>query len=190
MADLEIMLFRSMGDWERWLEANKDTSPGVRLQIAKKASGKDSISYAEALEAALCFGWIDSRKEGFDDDYWLQRFTPRRKRSKWSVINREKAESLIEQGRMQEAGLREVESARQDGRWEAAYQSQNKITVPDDLQQALDANETARAFFETLDSANRYAILYRVGDAKKAETRQKRIDQFVQMLAEHKKIHE
>jgi uncharacterized protein YdeI (YjbR/CyaY-like superfamily) len=190
VAELDIMLFESMPEWERWLEANHGTSPGVRLQIAKKASGKDSVSYAEALEVALCFGWIDSQKGTLDDDYFLQRFTPRRKRSKWSVINREAAESLIEQGKMRGAGLREVERAREDGRWEAAYQSQSKATVPDDLQQALDANEAARAFFETLDGTNRYAILYRVGDAKKAGTRQRRIEKFVKMLAEHKKIYE
>jgi len=141
------------------------------------------------LDIALCFGWIDSQKRKFDEDFFLQRFTPRRKNSKWSQVNVDKATALTQQGRMRNSGLHEVELAKADGRWEAAYQSQSKITVPDDLQQALNVNETARAFFETLDSANRYAILYRVTTAKKPETREKRIKQFIEMLARGEKIH-
>ncbi len=189
MGELEIALFESQDAWEKWLETYYVNSSGVRLKIAKKASGKHSVSYEEALEVALCFGWIDSQKQRFDDDYWLQRFTPRRKNSPWSAVNREKAENLMAQGKMREPGLREVELAKADGRWDAAYQSQSKITVPEDLQRALDENGAARAFFETLDSANRYAILYRVNTAKKAETRQKRIAQFIEMLANGEKIH-
>jgi uncharacterized protein YdeI (YjbR/CyaY-like superfamily) len=190
MTELEIVLFESQNAWEQWLEIHHESSAGVRLKIAKKTSGKTSVSYDEALEIALCFGWIDSQKQKLDDDYWLQRFTPRRPKSPWSVANCEKAEGLIAQGKMREAGRREVELARADGRWEAAYQSQSKMAVPDDLQQALDANAAARAFFETLDSANRYAVLYRVTTAKKVETRQKRIAKYVDMLANGEKIHQ
>lgn len=189
MSDLETILFESEKDWEKWLESHHTTSPGAWLKIAKKESGKQSVSYQEALTVALCFGWIDGQKNKFDDEYWLQKFTPRRPRSPWSQINRDKATQLIEQGKMREAGLREVERAKQDGRWDAAYASQSKAPVPDDLQKALDQNKAAKAFFEKLDSTNRYAILYRVNSAKKPETRQKRITQFVEMLAENKKLY-
>jgi uncharacterized protein YdeI (YjbR/CyaY-like superfamily) len=189
MSDLEIVLFKSERDWEQWLEQHHATSPGAWLKIAKKGTGKESVSYQEALGVALCFGWIDGQKNKFDDEYFLQKFTPRRTRSPWSKINREKVTQLIEQGKMREAGLREMERAKQDGRWEAAYESQSRATVPDDLQQALDANEAAQAFFNQLDSTNRYAILYRVHSARKPETRQKRIAQFVEMLAEKRKIY-
>lgn len=190
MEELDIMLFETQDAWEAWLDSNHEHSDGVRLQIAKKASGQRSVSYAEALESALCFGWIDSKKQAHDDHYWLQRFTPRRTKSVWSAINREKAETLIQQGRMRDAGLREVERAKDDGRWDAAYPSQSQATVPPDLQAALDADEKARAFFETLNSTNRYAIIYRVTSAKKSDTRQRRIAQFVQMLADGKKIYD
>jgi uncharacterized protein YdeI (YjbR/CyaY-like superfamily) len=189
VSELEIVLFESSAAWEQWLETHYGSSPGVRLKIAKKSSGQASVSYDEALEIALCFGWIDSQKQKLDDDYWLQRFTPRRPKSPWSAVNRKKAENLIAQGKLREPGLREVDLARADGRWEAAYQSQGRMTVPDDLQQALDANDAARAFFETLDSANRYAVLYRVSTAKRPETRQKRITKYVDMLANGEKIH-
>ncbi len=190
MSDLEVILFKSAQAWERWLEEHHATSPGVWLKIAKKGTGNESVSYAEALNVALCFGWIDGQANKFDDEYWLQKFTPRRPRSPWSAINRDRAMLLIEQARMREAGLLEVERARQDGRWDAAYASQSKAVVPDDLQKALDENEAARAFFNQLDSANRYAILYRVNTAKRPETRQKRIAQFVEMLALNKEIYE
>jgi len=189
MDDLEIMLFASQQDWETWLEENHTVSPGVRLKLAKKDTGVVSISYAEALETALCFGWIDSRKDKFDEAFWLQRFTPRRARSPWSAINRGKAEELLKQGKVRPAGLIEIEKARQDGRWEAAYQSQRSADVPDDLRQALDENPTAREFFETLKGANRYAILYRLQSAKKPETRQKRLEEFIKMLAEGRKLY-
>ena len=190
MPDLPIIAFESEAAWEKWLEENHAASPGLWLKIAKKESGHATVSYQEALGVALCFGWIDGQKDKFDDQYWLQKFTPRRRKSPWSKINREKTEALIKADKMREAGLREVESARQDGRWEAAYHSQSSITVPDDLQAAFDANPKAKAFFDTLNSSNRYAVLYRVTTAKKPETRQKRIADLVQMLAEGRKIHE
>lgn len=189
MADLPIMLFETDADWEQWLDNNHTESSGVWLKLAKKDSGKASVSYQEALDVALCFGWIDGQKNKFDDEFWLQKFTPRRKASPWSAINREKATRLIEEGKMRPMGLQEIDRAKQDGRWDAAYQSQSKATVPDDLQAALDANPAAKAFFETLNSVNRYAILYRIQSVKKAETREKKIAQFVQMLAENKKIY-
>src|SRR5439155_4109612 len=159
------------------------TAAGVWLQIRKKGAGADSVSYADALEVALCYGWIDGQKAAADDDCWLQRFTPRRSKSRWSKINREKATALIERGEMKAAGLREVEQAKADGRWEAAYAGSRTMTVPNDLRDALRRNAQARAFFETLDSRNRYAVLYRINDAKKPENRAARIEKFVQMLA-------
>ncbi len=159
------------------------------LKIAKKETGIASVTYAEALDAALCYGWIDGQKGRFDDQYWLQRFTRRKLQSRWSQINRAKATALIEQGAMQPAGQREVDQAQADGRWDAAYAGQRTATVPDDLQQALDQHPAARDFFATLDSANRYAILYRVQDAKKPETRTRRIAEYIAMLSEGRKIH-
>ncbi len=189
MAELPILPFASPQAWEAWLEEQHATSPGVWLKLAKKETGIASISYAEALDVALCFGWIDGQKDKFDEQYWLQRFTPRRKQSKWSQVNRDKVTALIAAGKMRPAGLREVESAQQDGRWEAAYASQSKMTVPEDFQAALDANDAARTFYEQLNSVNRYAILYRIQNVKKAEARQKKIEQYIQMLAENKKIY-
>jgi uncharacterized protein YdeI (YjbR/CyaY-like superfamily) len=187
--DLPILLFASSLDLEAWLEEHHASSAGLWLKIAKKGSGVESLSYAEALELALCFGWIDSQKRGFDEKYFLQRFTPRRPRGRWSRINREKAEELIASSRMRSTGLAEVEAARADGRWEAAYAGQRTATVPEDLQRELDRNPPAREFFEGLDSANRYAILYRLNDAKKAETRERRLKKFVGMLERGEKIH-
>ena len=186
---LPVMTFESIDAWDAWLAAHHTGSPGLWLKIAKKGSEGTTISYSDALDVALCHGWIDGQKGRHDDDYWLQRFTPRKPGSNWSKINTERAAALIESGRMRPAGLREVERAQADGRWEQAYESQSRVTVPEDLARALAANERARAFFATLDSANRYAILYRIGTAKKPETRAKRIDTFVAMLSEHKKIH-
>ena len=183
------MAFESAEAWDVWLSAHHADSPGLWLKIAKKGSAGQSISYSDALDVALCHGWIDGQKGRHDDDYWLQRFTPRKPGGNWSKINTERAAALIAAGRMTPAGLREVEQAQADGRWERAYQSQSRITVPDDLADALAANPRAREFFATLDSANRYAILYRVTSAKRPETRAKRIDTFVAMLSEHKKIH-
>lgn len=190
MADeLPILLFAARGELEAWLEENHAGSAGLWLKIAKKGSGVVSVSYAEALELALCFGWIDSQKRGFDAEFFLQRFTPRRPRGKWSQINREKAEALIGSGAMRSAGLAEVEAAKADGRWDAAYAGQRAATVPADLRRELDANAAAREFFATLDSANRYAILYRLDEAKKPETRERRLRKFVAMLERGEKIH-
>lgn len=190
MADeLPIVLFASSAGIETWLEENHADSEGIWLKIAKKGSGVESVTYAEALEVALCFGWIDSQKRGFDQKHFLQRFTPRRPRGKWSRINRDKATALIAAGKMRPAGLAEVEAAKADGRWEAAYEGQRNAKVPGDLQRELDRNEAAREFFATLDSANRYAIVYRLNDAKKPETRERRLRKFVGMLERGEKIH-
>ena len=186
---LPVVSFEDTDAWDAWLTAHAADSPGLWLKIAKKGSAGRSISYSDALDVALCHGWIDGQKGRLDDEYWLQRFTPRKPGSKWSKINTERAAALIESGRMRPAGLREVERAQDDGRWEQAYESQSRVTVPEDLARALAANQRARAFFATLDSTNRYAILYRIGTAKRPETRAKRIDTFVAMLSEHKKIY-
>jgi uncharacterized protein YdeI (YjbR/CyaY-like superfamily) len=187
--DLPVISFVSRDAWEAWLAEHHASSSGVWLKIAKKGSGIDSVSHPEALDVALRYGWIDGQRDGFDDDYFLQRFTPRRPRSKWSKRNRDRATELIERGEMKPAGLREVERAKADGRWEAAYEGQRTATVPDDLRQALEENPTAREFFSTLDSANRYAVLYRIQEVKRPETRARRIEQYVAMLSEHRKIH-
>ncbi len=187
--ELPTFPFTSREEWETWLEKHHTTSDGLWLKIAKKGSGIETISYAEALEVALCYGWIDGQKASFDEDYWLQKFTPRRPRSKWSKINRQKATELIERGEMKPAGLREVERARADGRWDAAYDAQSTATVPDDLRGELEKNEVAREFFAALDSRNRYAILYQIQDAKKPETRARRIAKYVAMLSEQKKLY-
>jgi uncharacterized protein YdeI (YjbR/CyaY-like superfamily) len=187
--DLPVTPFASRDAWAAWLDESHATSPGVWVKIAKKGSGHPSVTYAEALEVALCYGWIDGRKGALDDEHWLQRFTPRRPRSKWSKLNCEKAAELIARGEMRPAGLAQVESAKADGRWDAAYAGQRTMTVPDDLQAALDADDAARAFFATLDGANRYAMLYRIQDAKRPETRARRIATFVEMLANGEKLH-
>jgi uncharacterized protein YdeI (YjbR/CyaY-like superfamily) len=188
--DLPILAFAFPASLESWLEDNHLAADGLWLKIAKKGSGIESVNYAEALELALCFGWIDSQKRGFDESYFLQRFTPRRPRGKWSRINRDKAEALIAAGAIRPAGLAEVEAAKADGRWDAAYEGQRNATVPADLQRELDRNEAAGEFFAGLDSANRYAIIYRLGEAKKAETRQRRLAKFILMLERGERIHE
>jgi uncharacterized protein YdeI (YjbR/CyaY-like superfamily) len=184
-----IVLFASPDEWEAWLDEQHAASPGLWLRLAKKESGLQSVSYQEALDVALCYGWIDSQKKSYDEQSWLQKFTPRRARSIWSKVNREKVQRLIESGRMKAAGLKEVEAAQQDGRWAAAYDSQSNATVPDDFQAELDKHPEAHAFFSTLNSANRYAILFRIQTAKKAETRSRRIRQLVEMLARQEKLH-
>lgn len=184
---LPVIPFASCGTWEAWLEDHHGASEGLWLKISKKSSGIESVSYAEALEAALCYGWIDGQRDSFDGEYFLQRFTPRRPRSKWSKVNIGKVTKLIEEGRMMPAGLREVERAKADGRWEDAYEPQSTATVPEDLQRRLDENPGAAAFFATLNSANRYAILYQIQDAKRPETRARRIEKFVVLLNERKK---
>ncbi len=187
--ELPIIPFASREDWKTWLAEHHATSDGLWLKISKKGSGIASVSYAEALDVALCYGWIDSQKDRFDKDYFLQRFTPRKPRSKWSRINRDKVTKLIAEGGMKPAGLQEINRAKADGRWDAAYESQSNATVPEDLQRELDKNPEASAFFASLNSANRYAILYRIQDAKKPETRARRIAKFVTMLAERKKLY-
>jgi uncharacterized protein YdeI (YjbR/CyaY-like superfamily) len=187
--NLPVVGFDSREAWDSWLAAEHGNSAGVWLKIAKKGSGSASVSYADSLEVALCYGWIDGQKGRLDDDFWLQRFTPRKPGSRWSLINTEKAAQLIEAGLMRPAGLREVQCARADGRWERAYAGQAAITVPDDLASELASNAAARSFFATISSVNRYAILYRIGDAKRPETRAKRIARYVAMLAEGKTIH-
>lgn len=187
--DLPVLPFASQDDWETWLETHHAASPGLWLQIAKKASGVPTVTYAEALDVALCFGWIDGQKASYDETYFLQRFTPRRPRSKWSKINVDKVAELEAVGRMRPAGAAQVASAKADGRWQAAYGGSATIEVPADLQAALDANPAAQAFFDTISRANRYAILYRVHDAKRPQTRAQRIATFVDMLAEGKTIH-
>ncbi|MDX6625785.1 MAG: hypothetical protein QOE56_774 [Solirubrobacterales bacterium] len=187
--DLPILLFACPADLEAWLEENHAGSDGAWLKIAKKGAAEPSVTYAEALELALCFGWIDSQKRGHDDQHFLQRFTPRRPRGRWSKINREKAEALLAAGEVRPSGTAEIEAARADGRWEAAYEGQRTAKVPDDLRAELNANPAAREFFETLDSANRYAVIYRLNDAKKPETRERRLRKFVAMLERGEKIH-
>jgi len=184
-----IMLFDSAEHWEAWLKENHGTSRGVRLQIAKKGANKPTVSYAEALDVALCYGWIDGQKGALDDQFFLQKFTPRRAKSIWSKINTAKVTQLIAQGRMQPAGHKEVEAAKQDGRWDAAYASQRNTQMPEDFQAELDKNPEAKAFFAILNSTNRYAIYFRIQTAKKAETRRARIEKFIAMLNEHKKLY-
>ena len=185
--DLPIVPFSSRGAWEAWLEGRHTTSEGLWLKIAKKRSGIETVSYDEAIEVALCYGWIDGQVRRFDEDYYMQRFTPRRPRSRWSKVNRKKATELIKRGKMKAAGLREVERAKADGRWDAAYDAPSTATVPDDLRRELEKNEKAREFFSELDGRNRYAILYQIQDAKKPETRARRIAKYAAMLAEQKK---
>jgi uncharacterized protein YdeI (YjbR/CyaY-like superfamily) len=186
---LPALPFASAEEWEQWLEQHHAASDGVWIKMAKKASGIQSISHPEALDVALCFGWIDSRREALDERHFLQRFTPRRARSPWSRINREKVERLTAEGRMRPAGLAEVERAKADGRWDSAYAGQRAAVVPDDLQRELDSRPAARAFFESLSSQNRYSILYRLQDAKKPETRARRLAKFVAMLEAGETIH-
>lgn len=185
----EPVLFPSPAAFARWLASCHNKSTGIWLKLAKKDGGENSVSYAEALGIALCWGWIDAQKRPLDERFWLKRFTPRRARSNWSKINCAKAEQLIRDGKMQAPGLVQVQTARSDGRWEQAYDSPKSAAVPPDLQRALDADKKASAFFKTLDGANRYAVLYRVQTAKKAETRARRIATLLAMLGRHEKLH-
>jgi uncharacterized protein YdeI (YjbR/CyaY-like superfamily) len=185
----QVIAFESRRAWETWLAEQHATSSGLWLRIARRDANIDSVSHPEALEVAISYGWIDGQRKALDDRHWLQRFTPRKPGSTWSKVNRAKATELIEKGAMKHAGLREVERAKADGRWESAYDAQSTATVPDDLQGALDESPGAQAFFSTLDSRNRYAILHRIQDAKKPETRARRIEKYVAMLKEHEKIY-
>lgn len=184
-----VLTCASQAEWEMWLQAHCESSSGIWLRLAKKSSGQSTLTYAQAVESALCFGWIDGQKQSESDQFWLQRFSPRTAKSIWSKINTEKAQALVEAGRMRPAGLREIQRAQQDGRWERAYASASNATVPADLQVALDANRKAKVFFETLNSQNRYAILFRIQNVKKAETRARKIAQFVEMLANGKRLY-
>lgn len=182
--------FATQADFERWLASQHTSSDGVWLLIAKAGAREPSITYPQAVESALCFGWIDGHKKGLDDQHWVQRFTPRRARSLWSKINRTKAQALIDSERMQPAGMAEVDRAKADGRWDAAYDGASTSTVPPDLEQALEACPDAKAFFATLDGTNRYAVLWRVQTAKRPQTRAKRIETLVAMLERGEKIHQ
>jgi len=188
-SELQVKLFKNKRDWATWLDKNQAKSSGLWLRIAKKSSDIKSVTYAEALEIAICYGWIDGQKKTCDEFTWLQKFTPRGARSIWSAINREKAGELIRNSQMKPAGLKAIERAKENGQWAAAYDSQSKITLPDDFQTELDNNAKAKAFFATLNSTNRYAILFRLQTARKPETRAKRMRQFIVMLEKHEKLH-
>ncbi|MDB5709809.1 MAG: hypothetical protein JWL96_1879 [Sphingomonas bacterium] len=188
-ADLPIRAFADLAAWEKWLAAQPRSSKGVWLKLAKASAGVASVSKGEAIDGALCHGWIDGQLNPYDDDWWLIRFTPRKARSKWSEKNRARATELLAEKRVAPAGRAEIESAKEDGRWEAAYAPAATIAVPDDLAAALDAEPEARVFFDTLTGANRYAILYRVHEAKKPETRAARIAKFVAMCARGETLH-
>jgi uncharacterized protein YdeI (YjbR/CyaY-like superfamily) len=181
--------FKSQRDFAAWLEKKHASSPGLWVRIAKKGSKNKSVTYQQALETALCYGWIDAHKRPESDTAWLQRFVRRRPKSIWSKINREKAIALIETGQMSPAGLAEVERAKKDGRWESAYDSPSSVKMPPDLQEALDRNPRAAAFFATVNRANRYAIVWRVHTAKKPETRSQRIRTYIDMLEKGKTLH-
>jgi uncharacterized protein YdeI (YjbR/CyaY-like superfamily) len=188
-AGLPILAFSDLAALESWLEAQSTTSPGLWIKFAKAGSGIASVSKSEAIDAALCNGWIDGQLDKYDDCCWLVRFTPRRARSKWSQVNRTRAAELLEAGRMRPHGLAQVEAAKADGRWDAAYAPASNAEVPPDLQAALDESPRAAAFFATLTGANRYAILYRVGAVKKPETRARKIASFIAMLERHETVH-
>ena len=187
--DLLILPFANKKKWTEWLAKQHSKSAGVWLKLAKKDSGIASVTYDEAVESALCYGWIDGQKKGFDDKYWLQKFTPRRAKSIWSKINTEKAVRLIKNGAMKPAGLKAIEAAKRDGRWANAYESPKNISIPQDFQSALDKNKKAKDWFDMLNRTNRYVILSRILTAKKAETRAKRIRQFIEMLEKNEKIY-
>jgi uncharacterized protein YdeI (YjbR/CyaY-like superfamily) len=187
--DYPVELFASQDEWDAWLAANHDRAPGVWLRMGKKKSELRTVTYPEAVDVALCHGWIDGQSRSWDDDSWVQKFTPRGRRSIWSRINCEKAEAFIREGRMKPAGLAAVEAARADGRWERAYDSPANATVPDDFRVALDARPEAAAFFDTLKGQARYAFLHRIQTAVKPETRARRIEKFVDMLARKELLH-
>lgn len=189
LSGLPILMLTSKSAWGEWLDTYHAQSDGVWLKIAKKSSTIVTVSYAEALEEALCYGWIDGQKKTYDDLFWLQKFTPRRPKSVWSKVNIDKVTELIESGKMKPAGLKEVTEAKEEGRWQAAYESQRNFTMPEDFQAELDKNPRAKAFFDTLNKQNRYAIYFRIHSAKKPETRQARINKFIAMLANNEKLY-
>ena len=187
--ELPVLLFTSQLDWKNWLEDNHTQALGVWLKHAKKSSGKTSVSYAEALEEALCYGWIDSQKQAYDNDYFLQKYTPRGPKSVWSKINVAKVEALAKMGKMQPAGLAATDLAKHDGRWEAAYDSPSSNEIPNDFLAELDKNPKAKQFFETLNKANVYGFCWRIQTAKKSVTRKARIEKFIDMLNRGEKLH-
>lgn len=189
LAGVPIVLFETAQDWERWLKDNYAQATGLWLKHAKKASGLASVSYAEALDIALCYGWIDGQKQSYDAQYFLQKWTPRRAKSVWSKVNVDKVAGLIASGRMKPSGLAAVEAAKADGRWEQAYDSAQTMTMPEDFAAALEANPKAKEFYATLNKTNTYAMLWRIQTAKKPETRVARIEKFVAMLGEGKKLY-
>jgi uncharacterized protein YdeI (YjbR/CyaY-like superfamily) len=184
-----VRLFKDQSAWSAWLEKNHRGSTGIWLRLAKKNSGLKSVTHAEALETALCYGWIDGHKRPESEEAWLQKFCPRSAKSIWSKINREKALALIEAGRMASAGHEAIEQAKSNGRWDSAYDSPNRATVPADFQVELDANPRANAFFQNLDRANHYAVLFRIQTGKKPETRARNVQKFITMLERNEKIH-
>jgi len=183
------MRFVTATQFERWLESNHDTHPGIWLKIAKKAATSPSVTYAEAVDLALCYGWIDGQKATYDEHHWLQRFSRRTRQSRWSQINREKAERLLADGRMRAAGLSEIDRAQSDGRWNAAYAGRS-AGIPEELQRELDGDPEAAAAFEQLDAQNRYSIIWRINDAKRPETRARRVAKYLDMLRRAERIHE
>jgi uncharacterized protein YdeI (YjbR/CyaY-like superfamily) len=187
--DFPTIAFESQSAWEAWLREHHESADGVWMKRAKKASGIASLDWAEAVEVALCYGWIDGQAKGLDDTWYLQKFTPRRKRSMWSKVNVDKATALIDAGRMQPAGLREVERAKADGRWDAAYHPPSANRVPEELQRELDRDPVAAAAWEELDRQNRYAMQHRVATAKKPETRVRRAEKFAAMLRAGEKLY-
>lgn len=189
-AGLPVLAFASAALFEKWMVKQPADSKGLWLKLAKKGAGVPSVGKQEAIEVALCHGWIDGQLNPYDDKFWLIRFTPRSAKSRWSVINRTTVTRLMNEGRVSAAGMKQIDAARLDGRWDGAYAPQSRAEVPADLQAALDASPVAKQFFETLTGANRYAILYRTQDAKTAKTRQARIEKFVGMLERHEVVHE
>lgn len=187
--DSPILPFKTPKAFAAWVAKEKADSPGVWIKIAKKGSGHASITYEEAIDVALCHGWIDGLKRSFDAEWFLQRFTPRTPRSPWSQINVDKVARLIAAGEMKPGGQKQIDAAKADGRWERAYGGARMMAVPDDLTAALKKNRKAAAFFETITKTNRYAILWRLHEAKRPETREKRLKTFVEMLARGETIH-
>ncbi len=187
--ELPVLLFSTQGHWHDWLNENHEQARGVWLKIAKKSSIKTSVTYAEALEEALCYGWIDSQIQRYDSDYYKQKFTPRGPKSIWSKVNVSSTDMLIKSGKMQPAGLKVISQAKQDGRWNAAYDSSGTSSVPEDFQNALNENPKAKQFFETLNRANVYGFCWRIQTSKKPEIRKARIEKFIDMLNKGEKLH-
>ncbi len=187
--DLPVISFSTTEEWERWLEGNHAVSKGIWIRIFKKGSGVASIVYQQALDGALCYGWIDGQLKTYDDVSYIQRFTPRRPKSTWSKRNVEHVARLEGEGRMKSAGLQAVEDAKADGRWECAYDSQSNMSIPEDFVQALNNNKQALDFFESLDKVNKYSIVWRIQTAHKPATREKRIAQLLDMLKRGEKFH-